>query len=225
MCHHRAEREPEVNPRLVGGNECPLAKPAVAAAKSWSPTRPSLSPSSVFAATRASTRRRLRGWVCTSTTHPYNPSPSRTPPAPSIRSSFGPCSSPLATPVLPGGPPRGTGSYQFSLLGDSEANVWDLFKVLYNRIPPRASRPPRPRGELGWQITDAHPLVGRICWDPDRAGEIPLIVVDGRPYTWDEVGRMLMSFEGFTLRAEIEDSIEVIGGPLLDEDEPTTDGQ
>jgi hypothetical protein len=35
---------------------------------------------------------------------------------------------------------------------------------------------------------------------------------------------MLMSFEGFTLRAQIEDSIEVVGGPPLDEDESSRDG-
>ena len=42
-----------------------------------------------------------------------------------------------------------------------------------------------------------------------------MLVVDGRPFTWDEVGRMLMSFEGFTLRAVVDDTIEVVGGPLL----------
>jgi hypothetical protein len=41
-------------------------------------------------------------------------------------------------------------------------------------------------------------------------------VIDGRPFTWDQVGRMLMSFEGFTLRAFVDDSIEVVGGPLLE---------
>jgi hypothetical protein len=30
---------------------------------------------------------------------------------------------------------------------------------------------------------------------------------------------MLMSFEGFTLRGFVGDSIEVIGGPLLEKDE------
>jgi hypothetical protein len=35
---------------------------------------------------------------------------------------------------------------------------------------------------------------------------------------------MLMSFEGFTLRAQIEESLEVVGGPLLDEDGSSRDG-
>lgn len=114
--------------------------------------------------------------------------------------------------------------YEFSVLGDFEARVWDLFEILYDRIRRALAVRHVERGELGWQITGAHRLVGRICWDPDQDGELPLVVIDGRPFTWDEVGRMLMSFEGFMLRARIEDSIEVVGGPLLREDGPSRDG-
>jgi hypothetical protein len=57
-------------------------------------------------------------------------------------------------------------------------------------------------------------LVGRIEWDEGTEGATPILVVDGRSLSWDEVGRMLMTFEGFTLRARLEDSIEVVGGPL-----------
>jgi hypothetical protein len=60
--------------------------------------------------------------------------------------------------------------------------------------------------------------VGRIAWDPERGGEVPLLVIDGRSFTWDQVGRMLMPFEGFTLRAVVDDTIEVVGGPLLNND-------
>lgn len=97
--------------------------------------------------------------------------------------------------------------------------MWDLFRLLYDRN--RNGLPVRhvERGELGWRINDARHLVGRITWDPGRGGEVPLLVIDGRPFTWDEVGQMLMSFGGFTLRAFVGDSIEVVGGPLMEEDE------
>jgi hypothetical protein len=91
--------------------------------------------------------------------------------------------------------------------------------VLYDRIRLGLAVRHVERGELGWRITDARHLVGRITSDPERAGEVPLLVIDGRPFTWDQVGRMLMSFEGFTLRAFVGDSIEVIGGPLPEKQE------
>jgi hypothetical protein len=109
--------------------------------------------------------------------------------------------------------------YEFSVLGDFDANVWDLFRELYDRIRHGLAIRHVERGEFGWRITDARHLVGRISWDPERAGEVPRLVIDGRSFTWDEVGRMLMSFEGFTLRAFVGDSIEVIGGPLLEKEE------
>lgn len=115
--------------------------------------------------------------------------------------------------------PEGQEGYAFSVLGDFEADVWGLFEVLYERIQRGLAVRHVEQGELGWRITDAGRLTGRITWDPDRSGEAPLLVIDGQPFTWDQVGRMLMSFEGFTLRAVVDDTIEVVGGPLLDEEE------
>ena len=59
-------------------------------------------------------------------------------------------------------------------------------------------------------------LSGVIEWDPETEGALPLLIVDGRPFTWDQIGRMMMTFEGFTLNAIVEDTIEVVGGPLAD---------
>jgi hypothetical protein len=112
--------------------------------------------------------------------------------------------------------------YEFSVLGDFDANVWDLFRVVYDRIRDGLAVRHVEHGELGWRITDASQLVGRITWDPERAGEVPLLVIDGKPFTWDQVGRMLMSFEGFTLRAFVSDSTEVVGGPLLEKEKEKT---
>jgi len=113
--------------------------------------------------------------------------------------------------------PGGQEGYKFSILGDFDANVWDL-KVLYDRVTQGLGVGHVEQRELGWRMTDARHLVGRITWDPHRAGEVPL-VIDGRPFTWDQVGRMLMSFEDFALRALVADRIEVIGGPLLEKEE------
>lgn len=44
---------------------------------------------------------------------------------------------------------------------------------------------------------------GRIEWDDDRNGLVPLMVVDGREISWEEFGKMLMSFEGWQFKLEI----------------------
>jgi hypothetical protein len=105
-----------------------------------------------------------------------------------------------------------------SILGDFDAHMCDLFRVLCERIGQGLAVRHLEQENVGWRITDAGQLVGRIAWDQERAGAFALLI-DGRPFTWDEVGRMLMSFEGFTLGAVVGDSIEVIGGPLLEKEE------
>jgi len=47
----------------------------------------------------------------------------------------------------------------------------------------------------GWQVGREQCLVGRIEWDSGTNGRVPLLVIDGRPFTWEDVGRMLMTFE------------------------------
>jgi hypothetical protein len=70
------------------------------------------------------------------------------------------------------------------------------------------------RTQFGWQLTGEHRLVGRIEWDAETNGELPLIVIDGKPFTWEQVGRMLMTFEGFTLDARVEETIQVVADPI-----------
>jgi hypothetical protein len=39
---------------------------------------------------------------------------------------------------------------------------------------------------------------------------VPLLVVDGEEVSWDELGRMLMSFEGWQFRVAIRDRSEEV---------------
>ena len=112
------------------------------------------------------------------------------------------------------------GGFRFAVLGDYEADAWELFQRLYDKMKREIAVRHVEHTEFGWQLTKGERLVGRIEWDEETGGAIPLLVVDGRAYSWDEVGRMLMTFEGFTLYARVEDSIEVVGGPLLGTPEP-----
>ena len=48
---------------------------------------------------------------------------------------------------------------------------------------------------------------GMLEWDPNRGdGEpMPIIVGEGQSYGWEELGAMLMSYEGFRFRLDIFD--------------------
>jgi hypothetical protein len=48
----------------------------------------------------------------------------------------------------------------------------------------------------------------RIEWDEAEDGRVPLLVIDGQKVSWDELGRMLMSFEGGQCRAGMCDRTE-----------------
>lgn len=111
---------------------------------------------------------------------------------------------------------EGRVGYRFAVLGDFDADVWELFQRLYATMRREVAIRHVQRTEFGWQLTSAHHLVGRIEWDADSEGRLPLVVVDGKVFTWDQLGRMLMTFEGFTIEARIKDTIEIIG------DEPVT---
>jgi hypothetical protein len=39
---------------------------------------------------------------------------------------------------------------------------------------------------------------------------VPLLVIDGQEVSWDEFGRMLMSFEGWQFRVAIRDRSEEV---------------
>jgi hypothetical protein len=55
------------------------------------------------------------------------------------------------------------------------------------------------------QIGDQNMVRGTIGWDSEKEVDVPLLVVDGRYVTWEEMGRMVMTYEGFAFKLEISD--------------------
>jgi len=82
-------------------------------------------------------------------------------------------------PVSPG--------YQFQVLGHHEANAWALFRRLHARMRREMAVRHVELTDLGWQIRRNQHVVGRIEWDQDVDGRVPLLVVDGKPFTWEQV--------------------------------------
>nr|WP_256983928.1 hypothetical protein [Caballeronia sordidicola] len=51
---------------------------------------------------------------------------------------------------------------------------------------------------------------GRIEWDGDDDSRMPCVVIDGRRVEWGELGRMLMTFEGWQFKLEVRDPSDEI---------------
>jgi hypothetical protein len=93
------------------------------------------------------------------------------------------------------------------MLGEPEGDLLALLGRLIERMRRRLSDRDLEQTEHGLQI--AGQLVrARIEWDEETDGLLPLVVIDGQEVSWEEFGRMLMSFEGWQFRMEIRDRSE-----------------
>ena len=63
-------------------------------------------------------------------------------------------------------------------------------------------------GQFGLQIADDRVVRGKIEEDIDQDDRVPLLIIDGKEITWNEFGRMLMSFEGWQFKMEVADKSE-----------------
>jgi len=100
------------------------------------------------------------------------------------------------------------GGYQFQIIGDPQEDLLVLLGRLIEKIRRALAVKHVKDGELGLQIADHLAVQGRIEWDAAQDGRMPLVVVDGREMTWEEFGRLMLSWEGWQFRLEIRDKSE-----------------
>ena len=101
--------------------------------------------------------------------------------------------------------------YQFQVLGDPTKEPIAIFQQLFERMRRALARRHIVESEHGSQIADSAEgsvVRGHIEWDEYEHGRVPRLVVDGKSYSWDQIGRLLMSFEGFQLKLEVYDKSE-----------------
>jgi hypothetical protein len=101
------------------------------------------------------------------------------------------------------------GGYQFETIGKPDNEPLPLLGRLIQRIRRSLAVKHLVRTELGAQIADMA-VCGRIEWDEAEDSRVPLLVIDGQEVSWEEFGRMLMSFEGWQFRLGIHDRSEEI---------------
>ena len=102
--------------------------------------------------------------------------------------------------------------YQFNVLSfEPEGEPLELFGTLLEKMRRGLAQRHLERDEDG-MLCIAKPDVvrGMIDSDPDDDWEtrMPVLVVDGQNVTWDQLGRMLLTYEGFQLKMEIYDKSE-----------------
>lgn len=97
--------------------------------------------------------------------------------------------------------------YHFSIRGECDANQSDLILDLYTKIKKGLARKYiKKSNRIGNSIKDAI-VCGRIMWDEESDGRVPKLIIDGEEVTWEEFGRILMSYEGFQFKFQIFDLI------------------
>jgi len=96
------------------------------------------------------------------------------------------------------------GGYQFQIIGEPDDDPLALLGRLIERMRRSLSVKHLVRSEHGRQIADLT-VCGRIDWDGSQDGRIPMLVIDGQELSWRELGRMLMTFEGWQFRLTIFD--------------------
>lgn len=94
--------------------------------------------------------------------------------------------------------------YQFQVVGRAEEELFGLLGRLIQKIRRTLSVKHIAHGRLGHQIVDMI-VRGRVEWDDEEEGRLPRVLVDGRSFTWDELGEMLMAFEGSQFKLELFD--------------------
>jgi hypothetical protein len=101
------------------------------------------------------------------------------------------------------------GGYQFEILGEPDDDPLPLLGNLIERMRRSLSVRYLVSDEDGARIAD-QTVCGRIEWNESGDVRVPLLVIDGRDVSWDEFGRMLMSFEGWQFRVAIRDRSEEV---------------
>ena len=100
--------------------------------------------------------------------------------------------------------------YQFQIIGDPQDDLLVLLGRLIERIRRALSVKHIVDGALGQQIADHRVVRGLIEWDDASEGRLPRLVIDGREITWEDFGRMLMTYEGWQFKLHLHDKSEEV---------------
>ncbi|BBU63956.1 hypothetical protein FM996_20385 [Methylosinus sporium] len=100
--------------------------------------------------------------------------------------------------------------YQFQVIAGPEEDLLAMLGRLIAKIQRALAVKHLEDGEHGLQIAKAGVVRALIDWDPATEGALPLLIIDGREISWEDLGRCLMSFEGFQFKLEVHDKSDEV---------------
>lgn len=94
--------------------------------------------------------------------------------------------------------------YEFQVIGAAAIDPFELMGRLIGRIRRALVRKHLVDDHLGLSIAGMI-VRGRISCDLESASPVPRLVIDGRDLSWNQFGRMLMTFEGWHFDLEFRE--------------------
>jgi hypothetical protein len=93
---------------------------------------------------------------------------------------------------------------------DPEEDTLKSFSRLLDKMKRAMKRKHLEESEFGLCIAEPWIVRSIISSDLEGRHQAPLLIIDGREISWDDFGKMLMTFEGFQFKMEIYDISEEI---------------
>ena len=95
--------------------------------------------------------------------------------------------------------------YCFKVIGHEEGDLFELLARLVAKMRRGLAHLHLEEGTQGLQISDPGIVRARIDSDPEGETDMPVVVIDGRNISWDELGRMVATYMGFQFKLELHD--------------------
>lgn len=101
--------------------------------------------------------------------------------------------------------------YKFQQIDfDPEREPLEIVALLLQKMRRALAQKHLEQAEHGIHITKPNIVRGHIDWDDETDGQQPRVVIDGKEFSWTQLGRMVMSYEGWQFKLEIKDPSEEV---------------
>jgi hypothetical protein len=92
---------------------------------------------------------------------------------------------------------------EFQVIGEPDDDPLELLGKLIGKMRRALALTHLEDTDHGPQVNDRLMLRGTVDSDPDEDHRVPMVVIDGREISWDELGRMVAAFRGLAVQAGV----------------------